>query len=250
MDRSVRAVWYDLPDDISDSDREAYLRWLHDEHLPKVQAIPGIAWAAHYEIKGGGSHMNEISERLQRAGEDVPTGSQFVVMTGAASPYVYFNPHFEEVEPTLTDDAPAMLALRQNARPCVFIEEARCNGPEYDQKVDCGTPGPAIQMGSFRTEAVEDENDLAAWYAQYRFPAMTRMPGSIMTRKMVSVTGWAKHSVMYEFTSLEARKKGFEETHEALALDENVWTNKIITYTVHSPGSPSVAQRIWPEVTD
>jgi hypothetical protein len=104
-------------------------------------------------------------------------------------------------------------------------------------------------MGSFRTKTVADEFDLAAWYAQYRLPAMSRMPGCVATRKLVSLAGWAKHSILYEFTSLEARERHFQG-HESLALDETVWTNKIIGYTIHAPGSPSVGYRLWPEVTE
>ncbi len=101
-------------------------------------------------------------------------------------------------------------------------------------------------MGSFRVRSVEEEFDLAAWYAQYRFPAMARMAGCIRTRKLVSVAGWAKHSVLYEFTSLEARHENFQK-HESRALDEKNWSNKIVKYTIHAPGSPSVGIRIWPE---
>ena len=104
-------------------------------------------------------------------------------------------------------------------------------------------------MGSFCTMELEKEWDLAAWYAQYRMPAMARMPGSINTRKLVSVAGWAKHAVMYEFISLDARQEHFQN-HESLAMDETVWTNKIINYTIHAPGSPSVGHRIWPPVKD
>ena len=122
-------------------------------------------------------------------------------------------------------------------------------GPWNHSGPSSTTPGPAIQMGSFRTQTVEDEFDLAAWYAQYRLPHMSRMPGCIATRKLVSVAGWAKHSVLYEFTSLDARQQDFQN-HESLALDDKEWTNKIITYTVHAPGSPSVGKRLWPPVEE
>jgi hypothetical protein len=54
---------------------------------------------------------------------------------------------------------------------------------------------------------------------------------------------------MYEFISLDARQEHFQN-HESLAMDETVWTNKIINYTIHAPGSPSVGRRIWPPVKD
>jgi hypothetical protein len=142
-----------------------------------------------------------------------------------------------------------MLALRRESRTCFFTEEARVTGPESGSRSNDLAPAPAIQMGSFRTKTVADEFDLAAWYAQYRLPAMSRMPGCVATRKLVSLAGWAKHSILYEFTSLEARERHFQG-HESLALDETVWTNKIIGYTIHAPGSPSVGYRLWPEVTE
>ena len=33
---------------------------------------------------------------------------------------------------------------------------------------------------------------------------------------------------------------------EALNLDEKEWSGKVIRSTMHTPGSPIVAQRIWP----
>jgi len=136
-------------------------------------------------------------------------------------------------------------AGRAGSRTCIFTQEEYVTGPEFHARPAGATPGPAIQMGSFRTRSVADEFNLVAWYAQYRLPHMSRMPGCIATRKLVSVAGWAKHSVLYEFVSLEARQQHFQN-HESLALDEKVWTNKIITYTVHAPGSPSVGHRLWP----
>ena len=41
----------------------------------------------------------------------------------------------------------------------------------------------------------------------------------------------------------------FEEKHEAMGLTEDKWTHKIHNYTVHAPGSPSVAERLWPPVS-
>lgn len=192
--------------------------------------------------------MDAIHNRLQRAPESVATGSQFLMMVGAPSPHVFFRPSvFSAGDLRVDNGTGSMLSKRVGTRECIFCEEARVNGPDFAACAPGATTAPAIQMGSFRTESVSDEYDLAAWYAQYRFPAMSRMQGCIRTRKLLSVAGWAKHSVMYEFTSLEARQDHFQN-HESLALDEKEWTNKIITYTIHAPGSPSIAARIWPPV--
>jgi hypothetical protein len=246
MDQGLWATWYDLPE----ADSEAYLAWLHEDYLPSLLRRPGYAWAAHYHITGGGAHMQKIHDRLQRPDtEEVPTGTQYLVLVGAASPHVFFNPAAVQNEQREDGKTGDMLALRSGARTCIFCEEVRVNGPEYVRSAPGSVAGPAIQMGSFRTRNVEHEYDLGAWYAQYRLPAMGRMPGCIRTRKLVSAAGWAKHSILYEFTSLEARQEHFQD-HESLALDDKVWTSKIIGYTIHAPGSPSVGSRIWPPVSE
>ena len=85
----------------------------------------------------------------------------------------------------------------------------------------------------------------AAWYTQYRLPAIARMPGAIGARRLSCIAGWPNHAVLYEYTSLQARLENFQK-HESLGETEGEWTNKVINYTIHSPGSPSVAERIWP----
>ena len=72
-----------------------------------------------------------------------------------------------------------------------------------------------------------------------------RQSGWELARKLVSTAGWAKHSILYEFTSLAAREKNFQG-QEDIALDEKEWTGRVIRYVTHAPGSPSVGRRIWP----
>lgn len=138
-----------------------------------------------------------------------------------------------------------MNTSRNGVRTTIFTEEARINGPEFYYRAPDCKPGPAIQMGSVRTKTSEDEFNLCSWYVNNRLPAMAKMPGCINTRKLVSVAGWAKHSAMYEFLSLEARNENFMD-HEALGLDESSWSSNIIKYTLHAPGSPSVGRRMSP----
>ena len=241
MSEAIWAQWYDLPDDR----RADHCAWLDREYLPRLVTRPGLAWAALYRITGGGTAMDEIAAIVARPGaEEVPPGQQFVLLVGAPDPHVFFQPRIDLEEP---GDAAAMLGERLNVRAAVFIEQAYVAGPETAARPKGSVPGPAIQMGSFRTKTTEDEWDLAAWYAQYRLPAISAMPGCIGARKLVSVAGWAKHAVIYEYTSLQARQQGFQP-HESLALNDKVWTNRIINYTVHTPGSPHIGERIWPPV--
>lgn len=243
MDHGIWATWYDL----ADSTRERFLGWLHGKYLPALQQMSGFAWAAHYRNDGGGEKMRTLGANiLARPDEDIGNGSQYVVLVGAPSPHTFFSPLALEIEKdTRFRD---MLALRQGVRSAVFSEEARVNGPAVGQRPQGGTPGPAIQMGSFRVRSIEEEFDLGCWYAQYRLPHMARMPGCIAARKLNCVAGWAKHAILYEFVSLEARLRDFEEPHEALAMDAKEWTGRVVRYTIHTPGSPVIGPRLWPPV--
>jgi len=243
MDTGIWATWYDL----ADATRERFLAWLHGDYLPALQQHAGFAWVAHYRNDGGGAAMHDLGANiLARPDEDIGNGSQYVVLVGAPSPHTFFNPLALEIE----KDARFrdMLALRRGVRTAIFSEEARVNGPAIAERPQGGTPGPAIQMGSFRVRSIEDEFDLGCWYAQYRLPHVARMPGCIAARKLNCVAGWVKHAILYEFVSLEARLRDFEEPHEALAMDAKEWTGRVVRYTIHTPGSPVIGPRLWPPV--
>jgi hypothetical protein len=246
MDQAIWATWYDLPED----GRDEYLDWLHSDYLPTLQAKPGIAWAAHYQDTVGGDDMKRVREQFPESVgmEGVGTGTQFLMLAGAAEVWTLVAPSVIDEQAALTGTARKMLDMRQGVRPCIFSTFARVDGPEMALRPAGTTPGPAIQMGSFRTANLENEFDVGPWYAQYRLPAMAKMPGCIAARVMLSVAGWAKYSVLYEFTSLEARLEHFEIGHESEALDENEWSGRLVRYTMHTPGSPTVGQRIWPPV--
>ncbi len=241
MDQGIWAAWYD----IGDAHRERFLHWAHHSYCPYLRTQPGIVWAAHYRYTGGGAQMARVTQTaIGHTTDDIGTGQQYLMLAGATSPHVFFKPPV--VERTWPDGFDTMLALRVGLRNAIFTEEARVNGPEPREFGPGADPGPAIQMGSFRMRTPEDEFDLGRWYAQYRLPFMARMPGCIATRKLVGVAGWAKHSVLYEFTSLQARLQHFEGPHEALALDRSRWESQVVGATVHAPGSPFVGERIWP----
>lgn len=244
MDNGIWATWYDLPDDA----RERVLTWTHDTYCPWLRVQPGYAWVAHFRYTGGGPQMERVKQTaVGHTQEAIGTGNQYLLLVGGLSPHTFFKPSITELTPPAGFDA--MLALRQGVRTAVFVVEERVNGPAPREGSPGTGPGPAIQMGSFRMRTPEEEFDLGKWYAQYRLPYMAQMPGAIATRKLAGVAGWAKHSVLYEFASLEARLRNFEEPHEALALDRTRWESQVIAGTVHAPGSPFIGERIWPPVS-
>jgi len=243
MDHGIWATWYDL----ADTERERFLGWLHGAYLPFLKQEPGYAWVAHYENTGGGAAMRAVGDTiLTRPGEAIGQGGQYVMLVGAPSPHTFLNPFAPDL--ALPAGFREMLVLHREVRTAIFAEEVRVNGPAARERPPGTAPGPAIQMGSFRVRSVEEEFDLARWYAQYRLPHMAQMPGCIAARKLLCVAGWVKHAILYEFSSLEARLNEFEEPHEALALDPAEWTGRVVRYTIHTPGSPLVGVRTWPPV--
>ena len=243
IDNGIWATWYDL-----DEAREAdFLGWLHGEYLPSVSERPGYLWVAHYRAGVGGEAMRHLADNvLARPQEDVGSGTQFLMLVGAESPHAFLDPSVLDPDgDARTDD---MLALRRGVRTCIFIEETRVDGPAPRDPAHGLTTAPAIQMGSFRMPTVEGEVDLGRWYRQLRLPDMARTPGCVAARKLLSIAGWAKHAIIYEFASLEDRLKNFEEPQESKALDPAHWTWRIARTTVHAPGSPTIGARTWPPV--
>ena len=246
MDQGIRIVWYDL----NEEDKETYIEWLHHDYLPKVLSRPGILWAAHYKIIKSDKTIQKLSAYVGRDENavDVPKGSDYALIIGAGSPHVFFKPSFDEIEAS-DPKTLEMIRLRRESRTVVCTEQARVNGPEYGTRAVDTTPGPFIQLGHFRVRSIEEEFDLAAWYADYRLPTISCMAGAIAARKMVTVAGWAKHVVLYEFISREAHEVNFMG-HESLAFSDGEWTHRVVKYTQHAPGSPSIGKRLWPEVTE
>lgn len=241
MDNGIWATWYDL----ADTARVPFLAWLHDSYCPYLRAQPGYVWVAHYRYTGGGPQMEQVKQTaVGHTDEAIGTGNQYLLLVGGLSPHTFFKPSIKDA--VLPPGYEAMLVQRVGLRTAIFSVEERVNGPEPRESGPGTGPGPAIQMGSFRMRTPEEEFDLGRWYAQYRLPFMAQLQGCIATRKLTGVAGWAKHSVLYEFTSLEARLRHFEEPHEALALDRTRWESQVIAGTVHAPGSPFVGERVWP----
>jgi hypothetical protein len=241
MDNGIWATWYNL----DDAERERYLAWAHETYLPFLKQMPGYAWVAHYRHEGGGAKMKQVEEGVVgHTRENIGGGYQYLVLVGAPTPHTFFKPALSEL--AMPAEFGGMLALRRETRTAIFAEEARVNGPAAGQHNPGSTPGPYIQMGSFRMQTVEQDFELGRWYAQFRLPYMAQMPGCIASRKLVSVAGWAKHAVLYEFESREMRLTHFEETHESLSLDRTHWSARITGNTVHTPGSPTIGPRIWP----
>lgn len=107
---------------------------------------------------------------------------------------------------------------------------------------------PAMQLGNYNADTPEDEFELARWYRAERFSRVSVTPGMIRGRKMLSIAGWPKHGVLWEFTDLPEGDFSFEHRFIEADRDEN-WTGRhVLEYVTHSYGGPHAGRRVWPAV--
>jgi hypothetical protein len=240
LDKALWITWYD----ISEAHREAYLSWLNGSYLPNLLKRPGILWAGHY--------LNDSSiappPTVKHVADGVlPAGNDYILFVCADSTERFANPTRAKYHAGLPQDDQRMLAMRTGERVNIFMEEERTAGPAAAERESGMMLPPCIQIGNYNADSHDDEDELQAWYMQFRMPSMTTLPGCIAIRKLVSVSGWAKHGVIYEFLSAEVRAQHFR-AHESADPAMKAWTDAVVRKLVHAPGSANVATRIWPPV--
>jgi hypothetical protein len=245
MDRAIWITWYDLPSDSCDD----YLSWLQDCYLPGLLARPGLLWASHYEcVKKESRPATHREIALHRTKDaSVPAGSRYILLAGARHANEFANPVPSALHAGLSSESRKMLSLRIGERVNIMAEAARVEGPDAEHYADGMALAPCIQLGTFNCSYLHEE-EMLAWYAQWRMPAMRKMPGCIRVRRLASVAGWAKHGVLYEFSSLQARNQHFV-AHEDQDPAMMKWSDQIVQKLVHAPGSSALACRTWPAIS-
>jgi hypothetical protein len=234
--------WYDL----ADGNRDAYLKWAHGTYIPALIKRPGFRWGAHFQTEAS-VPMSGVPRgapgRLRHTDDPaVPRGNKYILIFGAENAHAFGNPTPRKIHAALSKDDQKMLAMRAGERVNIFTDEHGIGGPAAGKRDPKQALSPCIQLGSF-TAGSADEDEVLAWYAQWRLPSMNRLAGCVGIRKLVSVSGWAKHGVLYEFVSLEERNKHFPE-HEKANPEMEAWTDRLVRQLLHAPGSPCVAQRL------
>ncbi len=238
MDSGIWATWYDLPEE----GKSEYIDWLHGEHLPRMLTRPGYLWAAHVENVDSPERESRNDARLTHTSDpSVPTGFRYLLLFGAAGPHTFVAPSPSEVFDGLSAGERRLLQRREGVRSTIFIEAARVDGPAAASRAPGITPGPVIQFGSFNVNALKNETEMSTWYARSRLPLVAPVEGNVGARKLVSVSGWPKHGILYEFASLEAAQNNL--------ADDTEWTQKVIANLVHAPHSPTLGTRVWPPVS-
>jgi hypothetical protein len=238
-DRGLWATWYDLPVE----GREAYLNWLHGTYLPALLKRPGYLWAAHYatrEREGGGA-----TQIQHTTDPKVGTGYHYILLVGAADADVFGNPTPSAINAALPEAGRKMIAMRVGERVNITTETGRCEGGAATTYKDGMGAAPCIQIGSFNCP-VEYEEEMHAGYVTSRMPAHCATASCVRIRKLNSVAGWAKHVILYEYTSLDGFTRDYEAANSKSPL--GVGGHNVVRYLVHAPSGPNSALRLWPPV--
>ena len=244
MSEVIKAEWFDL----DESTGSTTLDWLHTTYFPAVQATSGVGWVGHYKIVKSPprGYIEGAPEKVETTDPTIPTGWEYVVLTAGLSSEVFFGRDnaLDALAATHADPLSKLL----NYRSAVFIEEQVINSPEQRAGPYGMGPPPAMQIGHYNTNTPEDDIELARWYRSERFSRVSVTPGMIRGRKMLSIAGWAKHGVLWEFTDLPEGDYSFE--HRFVAADRgDVWPGRhVLEYVTHCYGSPNGGRRIWPPV--
>jgi hypothetical protein len=235
-DAGIYALWYDLAAETKDE----YIAWLHGTHLPAMLKRHGYLWAAHVENVTSPEREARNDGRLTHTSDaSIPTGFEYLLLYGAENAHVLADPSPAEMLQSFDAKAREMLARQLRSRECIFVEVDRVNGPDAATRRPGITPGPIVQLGTYNSNALENETEMSTWYSRSRLPLVQTPAGSLGARKLVTISGWAKHGILYEFSSFEAA--------DSAMVDTTDWSRKVVGSLVHAPHSPTIGRRIWPE---
>ena len=243
MAEILRAEWFNINSEV----KNKLCSWLHGVFFPDLQSQNGVNWVAHYDIVPHPEtrYIEGAPAKKEVENISVPSGQENVVLTSANTPSIFFGPN-NAIE-ALENKHQLYLSMRANYRSAVFIEEEMINGPEL-HKQPLGTGGsPAMQFGSYNVDSIQDDIELAKWYRGERFPRLPVTRGMIRGRKFLSISGWAKHGVLWEFAEMDEDEYSFEHRFIEADRDGNWDGRHVLEYVTHSPGSPHAGRRIWPK---
>jgi hypothetical protein len=179
------SVWL-LNYDIAAADRDHYLSWFHDEHIPEKLARPGYRWAAHYEAP---------------VSHDASGLYCYIGMFGGDSTKVFLDPSPAQLKLTQTENTRAMMRLRQNPSAAILAHE--WSSFATDNILDGQITGRYIDLLSI--EAPQHDERIGSIAAQHLAPDFVAQDGAIACHKFTNVMGAPRHMMLFEMASGRCR---------------------------------------------
>ncbi len=226
MSGAIWAIFYDIAVD----DRDTYMRWFHDVHIPEKLARPGYVSAGHFGVvDANGAPVSVAGSQGNQNAEG------YIALFGGGDTSVFLNPSPAQIKPNQTHETRLMMGRRINSRSFIAAREWSAGGQDTDdERLDsaivlscCDTPG-------------QDE-DYGAYCVQDLKPTLKAHPDFRSLTKFLATVGPMKHATISSFASLEAA------LNSPTLTTSSEWAVRIANAQSPIPGSPLIARRIWPD---
>jgi len=185
-------VWA-LRYDIAANDRDSYLDWFHDCHIPEKLARPGYRWAAHFEAAPIAS---------------APDLFRYIGLFGGVSTRVFLDPSPAQLKLTQTDETRAMMALRQNASAAILAYEwSSVSSKPAEQRASAALIDAQITANYLHLISIDNhllgknggpDETIGSFCAQKLAPFVAGEAGAKALHKMINVIGDPRAVIMFE----------------------------------------------------
>ncbi len=181
------AIWA-LAYDISNDDRESYLDWFHQTHIPEKLARPGYRWAAHFE-----------------GNANTPNMQSYIALFGGISTRIFLDPCPAQLKTKQDDLTREMMARRRNPFAKILAHEWT-DGITLGTNNDDEMAADAINsdwLDFLVIDAADQGEAIGAWAVQNLLPKLQKnnldaARTVAITHKLISVTGAPVHILFYE----------------------------------------------------
>ena len=152
------AIWA-LTYEISKEDRETYLDWFHQIHIPEKLARPGYSWAAHFE-----------------GSATTPKTHSYIALFGGISTRIFLDPSPAQLKTKQDDLTRDMMARRCNPFTKILAHEwSDGNKPSANNKGAMGADAINSDWLDFLViDAAGHDEAIGAWAVQNLLPKLQK----------------------------------------------------------------------------
>ncbi|MAB03969.1 MAG: hypothetical protein CL688_05180 [Candidatus Puniceispirillum sp.] len=220
------AIWA-LVYEISNDDRQSYLNWFHQIHIPEKLARPGYCWAAHFE-----------------GSATTPNMHSYIALFGGLSTRIFLDPSPAQLKTKQDGLTREMIARRCNSFATILAHEWSDRSTPNTGN-DEAMAAEAISSGRLdflMIDAADQSEAIGAWIVQNLLPKLQSdnpdaAQNAAITHKFISVTGAPAHILFHETNRIK-----FEDDVINFDLGAQILTDGIEKAPVHH----RYGKRIWP----
>jgi len=220
------AIWA-LAYEISKENRETYLDWFHQIHIPEKLARPGYSWAAHFE-----------------GSATTPNTHSYIALFGGISTRIFLDPSPAQLKTKQDDLTREMMAQRRNPFATILVHEwsDRSTPSTSNDHAMALEPINSDRVDFLVINAVEQGEAIGAWVVQNLLPKLQSdnpdaTHDDAITHKFLSVTGPPVHILFHE-----TNRSGFIDDVINFDLEAQILGDGIKKVSVRYQSG----KRIWP----